>query len=41
MLFVHNVELKTRSEAVQRERFLKTGQQKEQLKRNYGQVVKR
>ena len=30
----------TRSEAVRRERFLKRGQQKEMLKRKYGQVAK-
>lgn len=31
----------TRNEAVRRERFLKTGQQKEILKRKYGLVAKR
>lgn len=33
-------EYRTRSEAVRQERFLKTGQQKELLKRKYGHVAK-
>lgn len=33
-------EFKSRSEAVKQERFLKTGQQKEILRRKYGHVVK-
>ena len=33
-------EFQTRSEAVKHERFLKTGQQKEGLKRKYGAVAK-
>ena len=34
-------EFRTRSEAVRRERFLKSGQQKEILRRKYGAVAKR
>ena len=39
--FMDSQEFQSRSEAIMQERFLKTGQQKEILRRKYGAVAKR